>query len=178
MAKPDLAQYLSVLPGVVFSGDQGGQLYIRGGSPIQNKILLDGLTIYKPFHSIGFYSVFETEAIRSVDVLTGGFNAEYGGRISAIVDIKTREGNKKRLSGIVFCKSFYSKSFVGGTHRSIERRNRGKHLFFANRKNIPIWMRLPNHYTNMRCRIPLDHCHLVLRICMEKCPLYLEEEAS
>ena len=93
----DIAQYLTVLPGIVVSGDQGGQLYIRGGSPVQNRVLLDGMTIYNPFHSIGLFSVFETEAIRSVDVLTGGFNAEHGGRVSAIVDIKTREGNKKRL---------------------------------------------------------------------------------
>jgi len=92
----DIAQYLPVLPGIIFTGDQGGQLYIRGGSPIQNKILLDGMTIYNPFHSLGFFSVFETETIRSVDVLTGGFNAEHGGRVSAVVDIKTREGNKKR----------------------------------------------------------------------------------
>ncbi|NET39125.1 MAG: TonB-dependent receptor, partial [Cyanothece sp. SIO1E1] len=54
----DIAQYLPVLPGVVVSGDQGGQLYIRGGSPVQNKILLDGMTIFNPFHSIGFFSVF------------------------------------------------------------------------------------------------------------------------
>ena len=65
--EPDIAQYLSVLPGVVFSGDQGGQLYIRGGSPIQNKILLDGLTIYKPFHSIGFFSVFENHLKKGIN---------------------------------------------------------------------------------------------------------------
>jgi hypothetical protein len=96
---PDIAQYLQVLPGVVSTGDQGGQIYIRGGAPVQNKILLDGLNIYNPFHSLGFFSVFETEIIRNVDVYTGGFNAEYGGRTSAIIDIKTREGNKKKLSG-------------------------------------------------------------------------------
>ncbi|MBC8490826.1 MAG: TonB-dependent receptor, partial [Bacteroidetes bacterium] len=55
--QPDLAQYLQVLPGVIFTGDQGGQLYIRGGSPIQNKVLLDGMIIYNPFHSIGLFSV-------------------------------------------------------------------------------------------------------------------------
>ena len=49
---PDLAQYIQIIPGVVFTGDQGGQLYIRGGSPIQNKVLLDGMIIYSPFHSI------------------------------------------------------------------------------------------------------------------------------
>ena len=95
--EPDILQYLQVLPGIVSTGDQGGQLYIRGGAPVQNKILLDGLTIYNPFHSIGFFSTFETEIIRNVDVLTGGFNAEHGGRISAIVDITSvRVENIKR----------------------------------------------------------------------------------
>jgi hypothetical protein len=112
--EPDIAQYLTVLPGVVFTGDQGGQLYIRGGSPIQNKIMLDGMTIYNPFHSIGFFSVFETELIRNVDVLTGGFNAEYGNRVSAIVDVKTREGNRKRYGGLVSGGPFQVKAVVEG----------------------------------------------------------------
>lgn len=116
----DIAQYLTVLPGVILTGDQGGQLYIRGGSPIQNKILLDGMTIYNPFHSIGFFSVFETEAIRSVDVLTGGFGAEYGGRISAIVDIKTREGNKKHLGGTISANPFLSKVLIEGPIKKLE----------------------------------------------------------
>ncbi len=110
----DIAQYLTVLPGVITSGDQGGQIFIRGGSPIQNKILLDGITIYNPFHSIGFFSVFETETVRSADIFTGGFNAEYAGRISAVVDIKTREGNKKRLSGIASVSPFQSKLLIEG----------------------------------------------------------------
>lgn len=110
----DIAQYLTVLPGVIFTGDQGGQLYIRGGSPVQNRIMLDGMTIYNPFHSIGFFSVYETELIRNVDVLTGGFNADYGGRISAIVDVKTREGNRKRLSGLVSASPFQAKALIEG----------------------------------------------------------------
>ena len=110
----DIAQYLTVLPGVIFTGDQGGQLYIRGGSPIQNRILLDGMTIYNPFHSIGFFSVFETELIRNVDVLTGGFNADYGGRISAVVDVKTREGNRRRLAGMVSASPFQAKAMIEG----------------------------------------------------------------
>ncbi len=118
--EPDIAQYLPVLPGIIFTGDQGGQLYIRGGSPVQNKILLDGMTIYNPFHSIGFFSVFETEAIRSVDVLTGGFNSEYGGRISAVVDIKTREGNKKRLSGVASANPFQAKLLVEGPIKKLK----------------------------------------------------------
>lgn len=95
----DLAQVLQVQPGVVFTGDQGGQLYIRGGSPIQNKVLLDGMIIYNPFHSIGFFSVFETDIIKTADIYTGGYNAEFGDRISSIMDIKTRDGNRKKFSG-------------------------------------------------------------------------------
>lgn len=110
----DIAQYLQIIPGVVSTGDQGGQIYIRGGSPVQNRILLDGVTIFNPFHSIGLFSVFETEAIRTVDVLTGGFPAEYGGRISAIVDIKTREGNKTRPSGIISASPFIAKALLEG----------------------------------------------------------------
>jgi len=110
----DLAQYLQVLPGVIFTGDQGGQLYIRGGSPIQNKILLDGMTIYNPFHSIGFFSVFETEIIRNAEVLTGGFGAEYGGRVSAIVDITSRDGNKKRFGGLVGANPFQANVLLEG----------------------------------------------------------------
>ncbi len=97
--QPDLAQYLQVMPGVVFTGDQGGELYIRGGSPIQNKVLLDGVTVYKAFHSIGLFSVFETDIIRNADIYTGGFGAEYGGRISSVMDITTRDGNRQRLAG-------------------------------------------------------------------------------
>jgi len=97
--QPDLAQYLQVLPGVIFTGDQGGQLYIRGGAPIQNKVLLDGMVIYNPFHSIGLFSVFETDIIRTADVFTGGFGAEHGGRISSVMDIVTRDGNRTRLAG-------------------------------------------------------------------------------
>ena len=110
----DLAQYLQVLPGVIFTGDQGGQLYIRGGSPIQNKVLLDGMIIYNPFHSIGLFSVFETDIIRNADIYTGGFNAEYGGRISSIMDITTRDGNAKSFSGKIGMSTFGAKALLEG----------------------------------------------------------------
>ena len=110
----DFAQYLQVVPGVIFTGDQGGQLYIRGGSPIQNKVLLDGMVIYNPFHSIGLFSVFDTDIIRNADVYTGGFGAEYSGRISSIMDISTRDGNKKRISGKIGGNTFGAKVMLEG----------------------------------------------------------------
>ena len=110
----DLAQYMQIIPGVIFTGDQGGQLYIRGGSPVQNKVLLDGMTIYSPFHSIGLFSVFDADIIKTTDVYTGGFSAEYGGRVSSIMDIKTKDGNKKRLQGKLSSNTFGSKILVEG----------------------------------------------------------------
>jgi len=113
-ATADLAQYLQVLPGVIFTGDQGGQLYIRGGSPIQNKVLLDGTTVFNPFHSIGLFSVFDTEVIKNADIYTGGFGAEYGGRISSIMDITTRDGNKRAFSGKVGVSTFAANALFEG----------------------------------------------------------------
>lgn len=110
----DLAQYLQILPGVVFTGDQGGELYIRGGSPIQNKVLVDGMTVYKAFHSIGLFSVFETDIIRSADIYTGGFGAEYGGRISSVMDITTRDGNRQRIAGKASASTFGANLLLEG----------------------------------------------------------------
>lgn len=112
--EPDVAQFLQVVPGVVFTGDQGGQLYVRGGSPAQTGILLDGVTIYNPFHSIGLFSVFETESIRNVDVYSAGFNAEYGNRTSAIVDVHTKDGNKNNLAGLVSVSPIMARAMLEG----------------------------------------------------------------
>jgi hypothetical protein len=110
----DLAQYIQVLPGVVFSGDQGGQLYIRGGSAIHNKVLLDGMVVYNPFHSIGLFSVFETDIIRNADIYTGGFSAQYGGRISSVMDITTKDGNKKHFTGKLSASTFGANLLLEG----------------------------------------------------------------
>jgi hypothetical protein len=114
VGEPDIAQYLQVLPGVVFTGDQGGQLYIRGGLPVQNKVLLDGLIVYNPFHSIGLFSVFDNDIMKNADVYSAGFGAEYGGRTSSIMDVTTRDGNKKRASGKVSASTFGAKATLEG----------------------------------------------------------------
>ncbi len=131
----DLAQYLQVIPGVVFTGDQGGQLYIRGGSPIQNKVLLDGMIMYNPFHSIGLFSVFDTDIIRNVEVYTGGFSAEYGGRVSSIMDVTTRDGNKKRVSGKVGGSTFGAKLMVEGPLKKARNENDMSVSFIFSAKN-------------------------------------------
>ena len=113
-AENDIVGAFSVTPGVITTGDQGGQLYVRGGTPIQNKILLDGMTIYNPFHSIGFFSIFETELVQSTSIYTGGFDAKYGGRISSIMDITYRDGNKKKFAGKISASPFLAKVALEG----------------------------------------------------------------
>ena len=132
---PDLAQYLQVLPGVIFTGDQGGQLYIRGGSPVQNKVLLDGMIVYNPFHSIGLFSVFDTDILKNADVYTGGFGAEYGGRISSVMDITTRDGNKKRYSGKVDASTFGAKLLLEGPIVKQKKDDKGSASFIVSAKN-------------------------------------------
>jgi hypothetical protein len=112
--EPDVAQYLQIMPGVVFTGDQGGQLYIRGGSPVQTRVLLDGLLIYNPFHSIGLFSVFETDLVRNIDISTGGFGAQHGGRLSAVMDVRMQDGNKKRTAGKIGISPFLAKVILEG----------------------------------------------------------------
>ena len=131
----DFAQYLQVVPGVIFTGDQGGQLYIRGGSPIQNKVLLDGMVVYNPFHSIGLFSVFDTDIIRNADVFTGGFGAEYSGRISSIMDISTRDGNKKRISGKVGASTFGAKIMLEGPLKKAKNPDDATISFIISAKN-------------------------------------------
>jgi hypothetical protein len=92
----DLAGYLRSQPGVVTLGDRGGQLYVRGGTPSQNLILVDGTPVYKPFHIIGFYSAFPSDLVSSADFYAGGFGAEYMGRISSVLDVNLRAGNTKQ----------------------------------------------------------------------------------
>ena len=131
----DIAQYLQVIPGVVFTGDQGGQLYIRGGAPIQNKVLLDGMIVYNPFHSIGLFSVFDTDIIRNAEVYTGGFGAEYGGRVSSIMDITTRDGNKKRISGKIGATTFGAKLMVEGPLKKAKKEDDMTMSFIFSAKN-------------------------------------------
>ena len=128
----DLAQYLQVVPGVIFTGDQGGQLYIRGGSPIMNKTMMDGMVLYNPFHSIGLFSVFDNDIIRNADIYTAGFNAEHGGRVSSIMDITTRDGNKKRLSGKVAASTFTGKVLLEGPLKKEKEEGGGSSSFLLN----------------------------------------------
>lgn len=90
----DLSAYLQSEPGVITAGDRGGNLFIRGGTPEQNLVLVDNMPVFKPFHISNLYSAFPDEIIQNVNMFAGGFGAEYTGATSAVIDVNLRPGNK------------------------------------------------------------------------------------
>lgn len=132
---PDLAQYLQVLPGVVFTGDQGGQLYIRGGTPVQNMVYLDGMILYRPFHSIGLFSVFDPDYIRSADLYSAAFPAQFGGRISSVLNIKTRTPDVQSWGGSLNLGPFMSSALVEGPIVKGKREGTGLSALVSYRQN-------------------------------------------
>lgn len=97
----DLFRVLSTFPGVVRTSDVSSQFYVRGGGGDQNLILLDGITVYNPFHGLGLFSIFDADAIKVSEFFTGGIGVEHGRRLSSVLNIVTRDGNSNRLSGKV-----------------------------------------------------------------------------
>ncbi|HEX7071280.1 MAG TPA: TonB-dependent receptor [Rhodothermales bacterium] len=110
----DLVAYLTTMPGVVTTGDRGGQLFIRGGEPSQNLVLLDGIPIYQPFHVLGFYSAFPSDILSRADIYAGGFGSRFGGKISSVLDVSTRNGNKRQFAGAVSVAPFVSSARLEG----------------------------------------------------------------
>lgn len=95
----DLANFLTAVPGIRSTGEQGGRLYVRGGTPTQNLFLIDGIPIYQPLHIVGFYSAFPDEIVSNANIYAGGYGARYGGRLSSVVDVSSKNGSKRRLVG-------------------------------------------------------------------------------
>lgn len=95
VAGGDLATFLQTVPGVITSGDRGGDLYIRGGTPDQNLILVDNMPIVKPFHISNLFSAFPDDLVQSADLFAGGFGPEYNDATSAVLDVALRPGNMR-----------------------------------------------------------------------------------
>jgi hypothetical protein len=97
--EPDVLKMVQLLPGVKGGTEGTAGFYVRGGGPDQNLILIDGVPVYNVNHLFGFFSIFNGDAIQSVQLIKGGFPAEYGGRLSSVLDIRMKEGNRKEFHG-------------------------------------------------------------------------------
>ncbi len=99
MGEVDIIKAIQLLPGVQTAGEGTSGFYVRGGAVDQNLILLDEAPVYNAAHLMGFFSVFNPDAVKDVKLYKGGIPAEYGGRLSSVLDIRMKEGNNKRFAG-------------------------------------------------------------------------------
>ena len=99
LGEVDPVKTLTLLPGIKNGGDGGGGIYVRGGGPDQNLFLLDGVPVYNPSHLLGFFSIFNGDAISGIEAIKGGIPAEYGGRLSSVINVSTRAGDKDSIRG-------------------------------------------------------------------------------
>src|SRR5260221_127715 len=99
LGEKDVLKAIQMLPGIKSAGDGKWGFYVRGGGADQNLILLDEATVYNASHLLGFFSVFNSDAIKDISVYKGGMPSNYGGRLASVEDIKMRDGNDQKLSG-------------------------------------------------------------------------------
>lgn len=99
MGEADIIKTIQLLPGVQAGTEGSSGLYVRGGGPDQNLILLDDVPVYNADHLLGFFSVFNSDAIKSISFYKGDFPARFGGRLSSVLDIRTKDGNEQELHG-------------------------------------------------------------------------------
>ncbi len=99
MGEVDILKTIQLLPGIQSGSEGTSGIYVRGGGPDQNLILLDGVPVYNASHLFGFFSIFNADAIQNVNLIKGGFPARYGGRLSSVIDINMKEGNNNEFHG-------------------------------------------------------------------------------
>jgi len=114
LGETDVLKTIQLLPGIQSGSEGSSGLYVRGGSPDQNLILLDGSPVYNASHLFGFFSVFNTDAIKDVNIIKGAIPAHFGGRLSSVLEINMKEGNNKKYSGSITIGAVASKFVVEG----------------------------------------------------------------
>ena len=110
----DLLKSLQLMPGVQSGGEGTSGLYVRGGSPDQNLIVLDGVPLYSVSHLFGFFSVFNADAVKQMSITKGGFPARYGGRLSSVLEVNMKDGNMREYHGTANVSILASKFTVEG----------------------------------------------------------------
>lgn len=110
----DIFRSLQFLPGVQSTGDVSARYYVRGGGSNQNLVLLNGVSVYNPFHALGLFSIIDPEMINAIEFYKGGFSAEYGGRLSSVLNLITKDGNKNKFGGSASVSFLTAKGLIEG----------------------------------------------------------------
>jgi outer membrane receptor protein involved in Fe transport len=134
--QPDVFRSLSLLPGVTTASDYSSNLYIRGGGPDQTLVLLDGTTVYNPTHFFGFFSTFNPDAIKDVQLYKGAYPAEYGGRLGGVVSIYNKDGNRRETTGGLTVGLLASRAYVEGPYGGTEDDPAGSYMVAVRRSTL------------------------------------------
>jgi hypothetical protein len=135
IGEKDLLKSMQLLPGVQFGQEGTSGLFVRGGSPDQNLILLDDVPMYNVSHLYGFFSIFNTDAVKSADIYKGGFPAKYGGRLSSVIDIHTKDGNNEKWQGNANLGVLAASGFIEGPLK----KDKASIFLSARRSLLDIW---------------------------------------
>src|SRR5436190_14778937 len=130
MGEVDILKAIQLLPGVRNAGEGNAGFYVRGGGPDQNLIMLDDAVVYNTGHLFGFFSIFNSDAIKNVSLIKGGMPAQYGGRLSSVIDVTMKDGNMNKIQmdgGIGIIASRFS--IQGPLKKSLPGRQAGKSSF-------------------------------------------------
>lgn len=141
----DVFRSIQSLPGVQSTGDVSARYYVRGSASNENLVLLDGVTLYNPFHALGIFSVIDPDLINNVEFYKGGFTAEYGGRLSSVLNVITKDGNKNNFAASATSSFITGKALIEGpipygSFIIAGRKSYDTSILrkFLNNKNVPI----------------------------------------
>lgn len=137
LGEKDVMKVIQLLPGVQKGSEGSSGIYVRGGGPDQNLIILDDATVYNANHLFGFFSLFNGDALKSVELTKGGFPARYGGRLSSVIDMQMKDGNKEKLKGEAGIGLISSRLTLEGPIK----KNKASFLFSARRTYIDLLIR-------------------------------------
>ncbi|MGP8216611.1 MAG: TonB-dependent receptor [Bacteroidia bacterium] len=137
--EPDILKVIQLLPGVQSAGDANTGFYVRGGGPDENLVMIDGATVYNAGHLLGFFSIFNSDAINSVSLIKGDMPANYGGRISSVLDITAKEGDMQQI---------HASGGIGliASHITVQgpiKKDTSGFIFSARRTYIDLFLRKP-----------------------------------
>ena len=138
--EPDIIKIIQLLPGVISAGEGTSSFFVRGGSADQNLILIDEAPVYDPSHLFGLFSVFNADIIKDSELYKGGIPARFGGRLSSILDVRTRDGNNKEFEGEAGIGLLASSIMVEGPIKKDE----SSYIVSARRSYVDLFLRAAN----------------------------------
>ena len=159
LGETDVLKTLQMMPGVQGGNEGFSGIYVRGGGVDENLMLLDGTAIYNVSHLFGLLSVFTPEAVKKVTVYKGSFPARYGGRVSSVVDVRTNDGNSKKISGSVtagfLAEKFHLEGPLKNGNTTFSLSARGMHTFLFDR--VIKWAGSPLNYAFYDVNAKVSH---------------------